>query len=198
MIAFRTATAQDAAGIRAVYAPYIETTVFTFETELPTVQDIAARIEKGLKKFPWIVCTIDGTIAGYVYASAHRDREAYQWTCECSVYIDARFHGRGLGPSLYSALFQILKMQGLKTVYAGITLPNEPSVRLHEKCGFEHFATYEQVGYKFNNWQKVGWWRLQLNDYSLNPTPPLDFSAMDQSRFTSLLQKSAEGVKNKA
>lgn len=194
MIALRTATTRDAAGLRAIYAPYIETTAFTFENEVPSVEEIAARIEKGSRSYPWLVCTDGETVAGYVYASLHRDREAYQWTSECSIYIHPKYHGKGLALIMYSILFQIMRMQGLKTVYAGITLPNEASVRLHEKCGFEHFATYDNVGYKMGKWHKVGWWKLQLGDYELNPPPPLLFSAMDPQLYTPLLERGAAAI----
>ena len=192
MTALTIATPGHAAAIRAIYAPYIEHTAFTFETEVPSTDAIARRIGKGLVKFPWLVCTVNEAVAGYVYASPHRDRDAYQWTCECSVYLAPSFHGRGLAIQLYSILFQLLKMQGLNTVYAGITLPNEASVRLHEKCGFEHFATYDNVGFKLGSWQKVGWWRLRLNEYNPNPTPPIKFSALDPLIVAALLSKGSE------
>src|ERR1700712_1758493 len=141
MIALRPATTRDAASLRAIYAPFIETTAITFENEVPSIEEIAARIEKGSRNYPWLVCTDKERVAGYVYGSLYREREAYQWTSECSIYIHPDYHGKGLAMEMYSILFQIMKMQGFKTVYAGITLPNEASVRLHEKCGFEHFAT---------------------------------------------------------
>lgn len=180
MVNVRMANPSDAAGILSIYSPYIENTSFTFETEVPTIEQFQKRIETYLKKWPWIVCEIDGLIAGYVYGTGYRERTAYQWSCECSVYIHDKFKGKGIGKNLYEALFKILQSQGFNNVYAVINLPNEPSVKLHEICGFEWFATYEKVGYKLGLWKNVGWWRLKLNDYNLEPAPPLKLSETDQ------------------
>ncbi|HEU4472935.1 MAG TPA: GNAT family N-acetyltransferase [Flavisolibacter sp.] len=194
MVELRMATVSDAREILDIYAPYILDSAFTFENELPPLEQFAGRIETCTKKFPWIVCEIDGTIAGYVYASPHRDRDAYQWTCECSVYVHSGFHGKGLARELYSILFSMLKVQGLRSVYAGITLPNEPSVRLHESCGFEWFVTYDNVGYKLGSWHKVGWWRLQLNDFDLQPSPPLKLPDLDPGLYQTLFTQAARRI----
>lgn len=180
-MSIRVARAEDAAGMLEIYAPHVSYGTCTFETVVPSREDFSQRIEKGLSRFPWIVFEENNRIGGYVYASTHREREAYQWTCECSVYVHPDLKGRGLGSKLYSVLFELLKSQGLFNVYAGISLPNEASIRLHEKCGFQHFAVYENVGYKLGAWQKVGWWKLQLLPYKLNPPPPLKFSMLPPS-----------------
>jgi phosphinothricin acetyltransferase len=180
-----------------IYLPYIYDSAITFETEPPSLEQFEGRIEKCLQKFPWLVCIVDDQVAGYVYASPHRDREAYQWTCECSVYVSEKYKGKGIGKTLYIVLFSILKEQGIRNVYAGITLPNEPSVILHERCGFEHFATYEQVGYKLDGWKTVGWWKLQLNSFGEKPAPPQLFSQMDRQLFTGRFQMAAESVLSK-
>lgn len=195
MLQVRTATTADAKAIQDIYAPYILSSACTFEAIVPPINEFENRIERCLQNFPWIVCETNDGIGGYVYASRHREREAYQWTCECSVYIHQHFKGKGLGLALYRCLFAILKQQGLVNVYAGITLPNDASVRLHEKCGFEHFATYHNVGYKLGNWHKVGWWRLQLNDYQLNPSPPLKFAQLNQQQLSHLLAQTSESIK---
>ena len=197
MVKVRIATQADAEAILKIYTPYILTAACTFETEVPSVPEFQLRMEKYLQKFPWIVCEMEEVIAGYVYASVHRERDAYQWTCECSVYIHENYKGKGIAIELYRCLFEILKMQGLVNVYAGITLPNEASAKLHEKCGFELFAVYENIGYKLNKWHKVGWWRLQLNDYQPKPSPPLKFSEMDPHIFRELLQKTATAISKK-
>lgn len=197
MVAIRIAGSADAQGMLRIYAPYIRNTVITFENEVPAPAQFAERMQKGLEKFPWIVCLVNDEVAGYVYASAYRDREAYQWSCECSVYVHDRFHGKGLASELYSVLFQLLQAQGLKNVYAVITLPNEPSVRLHEKCGFEFFAAYDQVGYKLGGWQKVGWWRLQLGNYDPEPAPPLKFSALQPELVRRLTEAAERRVEQK-
>lgn len=181
MAAIRIATPADAEGILAIYAPYIENTSFTFETEVPSTDAFAKRIEDYLCNWPWLVCIVDGKIAGYAYASRYRERVAYQWSVECSVYVHDEFMRAGVAKSLYTALFAILKKQGFRNVYAVINLPNDRSVTFHEHCGFRHFATYEQVGYKLGKWKNVGWWRLILNDFNDEPEAPVKFSEADRS-----------------
>jgi L-amino acid N-acyltransferase YncA len=187
----RLATASDAGEIIQIYAPSVLTTATSFETVVPPIEEMQTRIESCLEKFPWIVALVDGRISGYVYASKHREREAYQWSCECSVYVRDVFKGKGIGKILYELLFQVLKIQGFRNVYAGITLPNETSVRLHEKCGFTAFAKYDRVGYKFGHWHTVGWWKLQINNYDLDPPPPLKIRDLDQEAISKLFQQTA-------
>lgn len=196
MIEVRLATTADAEDFIEIYSPNILSTAISFETEIPTIENFKKRIEKCLQKFPWIVCSIDNKIAGYVYASSHRDREAYQWSCECSVYVHENFQGKKIGKELYHLLFKILKHQGFRNVYAGITLPNDASVQLHEKCGFENFATYENVGYKFGKWHSVGWWKLQIKDYDLQLPPPLKISQINPDFLTPLFQSTAHKIQS--
>jgi phosphinothricin acetyltransferase len=191
----RIATGADARGILEIYAPHIEKTACTFETVVPSIDQFAERIEKGLEKFPWIVLEHDGVTGAYVYASTHREREAYQWTCECSVYVRDNFQGAGVGFILYEALYAILKMQGIVNLYAGITLPNEASIRLHEKCGFEQFATYNNIGFKLGRWHNVGWWKRQLNEYSTTPPPPVKFSRLEYSKYSGYLEKAKKDIR---
>ena len=188
MTEVRIARAGDAADILEIYKPYILNSAFTFETEVPTITEFESRIEKYLQKYPWILSEVDGQIAGYAYASGHRDRDAYQWTCECSVYVNDKFKGQGMGTKLYRILFQLLKFQGFRNVYAGITIPNKPSENMHAKCGFELFAVYDNIGYKLGAWHKVGWWKLQLNGYDLLPPPPKRFSEIDSVIIKELMK----------
>lgn len=196
MVEVRLAKKEDAEDFIEIYSPNILNTAVSFETEIPSVEEFEKRIEKCLQKFPWIVCRIDGKIAGYVYASSHRDREAYQWSCECSVYVHESFQGKKIGKELYRLLFDILKHQQFRNVYAGITLPNIASVKLHEKCGFKHFAAYENAGYKFGEWHSVGWWKLQINDYGLNPSPPLKMPEIHPDFLIRLFQKTAQSIQS--
>lgn len=197
MTEVRLATTNDAKKILDIYSPCILYSSISFETEVPSVEEMKKRIETCLQKFPWIVCVIDGKIAGYVYASKHREREAYQWSCECTVYMHDDFKGKGTGKELYELLFQILKLQGFRNVYAGITLPNEASVSLHEKCGFKYFAIYQNIGYKFGKWHTVGWWKLQINNYDLQPSPPLKLSELSFEMLNDLFQQRAQIIQSK-
>jgi phosphinothricin acetyltransferase len=197
MIEIRPAVKTDAKQIIDIYAPSILSAAISFETELPSIAEMQKRIETILQTYPWIVCEVDGKIAAYVYGSKHRDREAYQWSSECSVYVHQDFKGKGIGKEMYQLLFQILKLQGIRNVYAGITLPNEASVTLHENCGFEKFAEYENVGYKLRSWHTVGWWKLRLNNYDPDPPPPLKFSELDAEMIADLFQKAAQSIQPK-
>lgn len=180
MPAVRLASPGDAKGILEIYAPYIKNTSLTFETEVPSVAAFAERISTYLHRWPWLVCEKEGKIIGYAYASQYRERTAYQWSVECSVYIHDDFHRLGIAKALYNELFEILKQQGFRNVYAVINLPNDKSVAFHESCGFTYFATYEQVGYKLGKWKNVGWWRLILNEFGDEPAAPVLFSEMDK------------------
>ena len=142
MSLIRLATPDDGAGILSIYAPYIENTSFTFETEVPSVEEFAERIRNYLINWPWLVCETDGKITGYAYAIRYRERTAYQWCTESSIYIHDDFQKAGIGKALYTALFEILRQQGVRNVYAVINLPNEKSVVFHENLGFSYFATY--------------------------------------------------------
>jgi len=197
MIILRTARPDDATVIQEIYAPFVLSTAVSFETEVPPVRELERRIEKCLQKFPWIICEIDGRPGGYAYTSAHREREAYQWTCESSIYLHPEVRGKGVGKVLYQTLFSLLRMQGFVNVYGGITLPNEASVKLHEGCDFEKFAVYENVGYKFGSWHKVGWWKLQLNEYNLELSPPLPFHQLDQKLVAAHYANAASAIQSK-
>jgi L-amino acid N-acyltransferase YncA len=197
MVEVRMAAPSDAQGILDIYASHIRESFCTFESEVPSLEQFRQRIEKTIQTKPWVVCTINNVIAGYAYASVHRERAAYQWCCESSIYTNNDFKGRGIGRQLYKVLFAILKKQGYRNVYAGITLPNEASIKLHEKCGFTHFATYENIGYKLGEWKNVGWWKLRLNNYDPEPSPPLQFSEMDLSGFEDVLSDAANHILQK-
>jgi len=197
MVQVRVAKASDAQQILEIYSPYVKGSACTFETEVPSENEFKARILKNIQVRPWLVCTVADSIICYVYASGHRERAAYQWCCESSVYTHNDFQGMGIGRELYKVLFQILKMQGYRNIYAGITLPNDASIRLHEKCGFMHFATYENIGYKLGEWKNVGWWRLSVNHYDRKPTPPLAFVEMQPTQFEELFNTAAAHISKK-
>ncbi|HET6995214.1 MAG TPA: GNAT family N-acetyltransferase [Chitinophagaceae bacterium] len=184
----RLAKPNDARGMLEIYAPYVSNTSLTFESEVPSQKEFSERISSYLDNWPWLVCEIDGRIAGYAYGSKYRERVGYQWCVECSVYIHDEFMRKGIAMKLYTKLFKLLKKQGYRNVYAVINLPNDKSVRLHEACGFKWFASYENVGYKLGKWKTVGWWQLVINEYSDEPDPPLKFSELDNSFVSAILE----------
>lgn len=162
MINIRSAQIEDAADLVAIYAPYVETTAITFETEVPTVADFAGRIEKTLEKFPYLVAEEDGRVVGYAYASTYYARAAYDWTVELSVYVSKEARGKGIGSLLYDALEEDLTARGFKNFLACIALPNPASLALHEKRGYEQVAHFKKVGYKFDTWHDIVWLQKSL------------------------------------
>ncbi|MBN1965348.1 MAG: N-acetyltransferase [Anaerolineae bacterium] len=166
----RFATADDAAPVLDIYRPVVEGTPTSFETEVPTLAEMQARIATTQ---PWLVCEIGGVVAGYAYAGPFRKRAAYQWSVEVSAYVHADYRRRGVGTALYTALFTLLRAHGIVNAYAGISLPNPASVRLHESVGFTPVGVYRGVGYKFGQWHDVGWWELALVEQPADPQPPV-------------------------
>jgi L-amino acid N-acyltransferase YncA len=181
MPTLRVATPADAKGMLDIYGPFITETSFTFETELPSREAFAERIRSYCRHWPWLVCEKEGVVAGFAYGARYRERKGYQWCVESSVYIHPDHHRSGFASMLYSALFELMKVQGYRNVYAVINLPNDISVAFHEKMGFKHFATYPKVGYKLGKWKDVGWWQLTINGHTQDPSAPLEFEYLDHS-----------------
>ncbi len=172
----RIATEADAARIQAIYAPYVRDTVISFELEPPGVAEMAARRHKAVA---WLAAEDgQGQMMGYAYASQHKERAAYQWSVDVSVYLDAAFHRRGVGRGLYTALFGLLRRQGYMNAYAGITQPNANSQGLHTALGFAPVGVYRHVGYKFGQWHDVAWLSLDLLPREASPPPPQPLGAI--------------------
>ena len=162
----------DAKQTLAIYKPYIENSAITFETEVPSVDEFAQRIEKVSSFYPWLVYDKNDKILGYSYATSHRQREAYKWSVDVAIYVLADVQGNDFGKLLYSKLLELLKKQGFYNAYAGIALPNEKSIGIHEIMGFKKIGEYNKVGYKLGKWWNVGWWELELNKKTNNPVTP--------------------------
>src|SRR3954465_12982744 len=177
-VQIRIANEADAEAIIGIYGPYCDATTVSFELAAPTVEQMRERIRRVLGSYPWIVAQIDGQVAGYVYASQHRERAAYRWAVDVAIYIAGNEHRRGIGRALYSALFSILREQGYFQAFAGITLPNPASVGLHERMGFRRCALFPGVGFKFGRWLDVGWWQLDLQPERPDPADPLPISSI--------------------
>lgn len=162
MIEIRNAQFEDATNLVAIYAPYVEKTAITFETQVPTVEDFENRIKKTMEKFPYLVAIEEGQIVGYAYASTYYARAAYDWTVELSVYVQKEARGKGVGTLLYTALEEELTARGFKNFLACIALPNPASIALHEKRGYEQVAHFKKVGYKFGTWHDIVWLQKSL------------------------------------
>lgn len=177
-IEIRMARTSDADDISRIYRPFVESTIVSFETAPPEPAQMADRITATISRYPWLVCEWDGRMAGYAYATRHRDRKAYQWSVDTSAYVDPGYWRRGVGRGLYDSLFGILSAQGFMNAYAGIALPNPASVGLHESVGFRPVGVYRSVGYKLGAWHDVGWWERGLNEHRHSPSDPIDVTAM--------------------
>ncbi len=154
--------ARDGAACAAIYAPFVTGSHVSFEEEPPDADEFARRIDRTSRSYPWLVAEQDGAVIGFAYASAHRERAAYRWAADAAVYVDERSRRRGVGRALYESLFSLLARQGVQTVCAGVTLPNDASVGLHEAVGFRPVGVYRRIGYKQGAWRDVGWWQLEL------------------------------------
>lgn len=166
----RFARAEDAPALLSVYAQYIDTPV-TLETELPSAAEFRARVEEISSFYPYLVLEEEGKIVGYAYAHRQMERAAYGWNAELSVYLDGAHLSRGIGKKLYSALMEICALQGIKTVYAGVTLPNAQSEGLHESLGFHRLGVYRNTGFKNGAWHDVAWFEKQISPYDVPPAP---------------------------
>ncbi|HFR3770039.1 TPA: N-acetyltransferase family protein [Streptococcus suis] len=162
MITIRNAEIADSGALVAIYAPYVEQTAITFETQVPTVSEFETRIRKVREKFPYLVAEEGGRIVGYAYAGTYYARAAYDWTVELSVYLDQSARGKGIGSLLYDRLEEELIARGFKNFLACIALPNPASIALHEKRGYEQVAHFKKVGYKFDKWHDIIWLQKSL------------------------------------
>jgi len=172
----RLATLEDGAALAAIYDPIVATTAISFETEPPGPAEMGRRVGSILEHAPWLVDD-EGGVRGYAYASRHRERAAYVWSVDAAVYVDAGCRRRGVGRRLYQKLFELLRLQGFTVVCAGITLPNDGSVALHDSLGFQTVGVYRGVGYKLGAWHDVRWSQLDLAPRLASPVPPLPGAA---------------------
>ena len=174
----RLATPADAATVHGIYAPIVRDSFISFEIDPPSVDEIAQRIASTLKRYPWIVFEDGDGVAGYAYASAHRERLAYQWSVDVTCYVHERARRRGIASRLYRALFRILERQGFNNAYAGIALPNDASVGMHASVGLVPVGTYVRVGFKSGNWHDVMWMGRELAPRAARPSPPVPLPSL--------------------
>jgi L-amino acid N-acyltransferase YncA len=170
---------RDAAACAAIYTPYVEDGVASFELTAPTPDEMGARISSASRTHAWLIAERDGEPAGYAYATPHHPRAAYRWAADVAVYVDGRRRRSGVGRELYQALLPLLTRQRIHIACAGVTLPNDASVGLHEAFGFEPVGVYRGVGFKFGAWHDVGWWQLRLLPPTPEPEEPLGPQRLD-------------------
>ena len=185
----RIAREEDVPQILAIYAPYVLTTTYTFEYDVPTEEEFLTRFRNITAQFPWLVWEEDGKILGYAYGSAPFERAAYRWCAEDSLYLHPDARGRGIGTKLLAALEAILKLQGYQTVYAIITSENSASLAFHRKMSYNFLSEFPKCGYKFSRWLGVTWLGKTLNTVE----SPIDFPVswktlmQDDKKFSDIL-----------
>lgn len=178
MIAIRAANHADAAAIAAIYAPFVSAGTVSFESVAPDARAMRARMDAGKGMYPWLVATDGdaGGVLGYAYAARFRDRPAYAWAVETSIYLAGDAQKRGVGRLLYEALLDTLRAQGFTQAIGVIALPNDASIRLHEQVGFRRAGVYREIGYKMGRWIDVGMWQCELDECRVPPPEPRPFA----------------------
>ena len=168
----RPASSKDARACIAIYRPYVEDTAITFETEVPTTDEMAARIAAARDTHEWLVLEQDDEVLGYAYAHKFNPRAAYQWSVETSIYIAPDHYRFGGGRKLYTHLLRRLTERGYRRAFAGITQPNQASTAFHRSFGFQQAGQYRRVGWKHGRWHDVAWMQLDLLGAAEHDGPP--------------------------
>ena len=188
-IKIRTATIEDAVELLGIYAPYVEKTAITFEKEVPTVEEFAGRSQRIREKYPYLVAVTDDGIVGYAYAGAFKERAAYNWAVETSIYVAMDKKRMGIGTMLYEALEETLKDQNILNMNACIAYPQEEdeyltkeSAKFHEHLGYRTVGEFYQCGYKFHRWYNMIWMEKHIGEHVENQPEVRWFGEMENSR----------------
>ncbi|CAM0998271.1 N-acetyltransferase GCN5 [Rhodanobacter sp. Root179] len=184
----RTARDDDAAAIHAIYTPSISDGVATFETELPGVDAMRERLRARLTHYPWLVWEEAGEVLAYAYAGRFRERAAYDWIAETSIYVRTDAHRRGIARKLYGVLLDVMRLQGITQAVGVITLPGTVSVAMHETMGFTPAGVWRQCGYKLGQWWDVGVWQKELQPAANPPAAVTPFPQLPPAPLQSLLE----------
>lgn len=184
----RMATEKDASALLEIYRPYVEQTAITFEYDVPTVEEFARRIRHTLERYPYLVAEENGAVIGYAYVSPFKERAAYDWAVETSIYVKMGLSGKGYGKQLYDALERLLKAQNILNLNACIAYTEHEDAHLdnnsthfHEHLGYKLVGTFHQCGYKFGTWYDMIWMEKMLGDHTDAPAPVLPVGEIDSS-----------------
>ena len=194
-VTLRRAHLEDAEAILEIYAPYIRNTNITFEYEVPSLSEFRDRMAGLMEGYPYLICEIDGIAAGYAYAHRYKERAAYQWDAELSVYLREGCERRGIGQAFYTALMEILKEQHVRNVYGIVTSPNPPSEALHAAMGFRLAGVSLKTGYKLGKWIDVSCFERPLGDPDSPPEELLTVHQVPQERIAQILQAAERMVR---
>lgn len=177
-MSIRLAQPADGPRLAEIYRPAIEVTGVSFEEVAPDGAEMRRRVASVLRTLPWVVAEDGDGISGYAYASAHRQRPAYAWSVEVSIYVDTMRHRSGTGRQLYEGLFGYLRRQQVQSAFAGIVLPNPASEGFHRAMGFTEVGRYQRVGYKHGRWCDTLWMQRVLGDFAVPPRPVIPLAQL--------------------
>lgn len=184
-VRIRVASIKDAEELLRIYAPYVTETAITFEYEVPSIGEFRKRMERTLENYPYIVAECDGELLGYAYTGVFKDRAAYDWSVETSIYVKGEMRGLGIGRKLYDAIERISQAQNILNLNACISYPEicDPyltrnSVEFHEHLGFQMAGRFHKCGYKFRTWYDMVWMEKLLGSHTSAPLPVIPFSQM--------------------
>ena len=170
-ITIRIARESDKEELLAIYAPYVKETAITFEYTVPTLEEFRERMTKTLMKYPYLVAVQETEILGYAYASEFKNRAAYDWAVETTIYVKQDSRKSGVGKKLYQALEEVLKQQHICNLYACIAYPNPGSIGFHERLGYQTIGHFSKCGYKFETWYDMIWMEKMISEHDLHPEP---------------------------
>jgi L-amino acid N-acyltransferase YncA len=171
-LTIRDATESDAEACAAVYGPYVRDTSISFEVDVPSQAEMAGRIASAMDRHAWLVLEDGGRVVGFAYGNSFKERAAYRWSCETSIYLEVGRRRTGGGRALYEALLGRLAERGYRRVFAGMTLPNDASAGIHRSLGFEPVGVYRKVGWKHGAWHDVAWMQKTIGADEQPPVEP--------------------------
>ena len=181
-ITIRTAMPEDAEKLLAIYRPYVLKTAITFEYDVPGVEEFKGRICHTLEKYPYLVAEQDGALLGYAYVSPFKERAAYDWAVETSIYVDWDKKKMGIGKLLHNALEQVLKQMGILNMEACIGYPEaddeyltKNSAQFHDHLGYRMVGEFYRCGYKFGRWYNMVWMEKLIGEHGENMEAPKAF-----------------------
>ncbi|MEL7647579.1 MAG: N-acetyltransferase family protein [Sedimentibacter sp.] len=190
----RLAHEDDYYSILEIYKPFITDTCITFEYKVPSAEEFCDRMAKIQRTFPLLVCEDDGRVAGYAYISRFREREAYDWSVESSIYIEPGHQGQNIGKALYIALIELAELLGYRNVYGVVTMPNVKSEKIHSSLGFETVGVLKNVGYKFDKWLDVKYLSLNVKEYTQIPEKPRKIEEVAHTKEFSMIMERVQSL----
>lgn len=181
----RFAKEEDVEELLSIYAEYMNTAI-TFEYETPSKEEFLERIKNIKKVYPYIVLEDNNKILGYAYAHEFKERKAYSWSVETTIYMDKNICAKGYGKKLYLTLLELLKLQGVRTACACVTGDNKGSMEFHKRLGFKEVGRFHNAGFKLDLWHDISWYEYPLNDYNI-PKAITNINELNKEKLNEIL-----------